>query len=115
VDVDDLCFGDPRYPAALTMAVLMAQGGPVAYVKAWLRHAAQTDDPVFWLYVSAFLLDLMSEHGHRFNGMNTPPRLGRGGRCALRLRPASPEYDHSRPSGVARSRRPCGGKHGRGQ
>jgi aminoglycoside phosphotransferase len=26
VDVDDLCFGDPRYPAALTMAVLMAQG-----------------------------------------------------------------------------------------
>ena len=50
------------------MAVLMALGESVAYVKAWPRHAAQTDDPVFWLYVSPFLLDLMSEHGHRFNG-----------------------------------------------
>ena len=72
VDVDDVCFGDPRWPAALTMAVLMAQGGPVAYVKAWLRHAGQTDDPVFWLYVSAFLLDLMSEHGQTFNGNERP-------------------------------------------
>jgi hypothetical protein len=54
------------------MAVLMAQGGPVAYVKAWLRHAGQTDDPVFWLYVSAFLLDLISEHGQTFNGNERP-------------------------------------------
>jgi aminoglycoside phosphotransferase len=72
VDVDDLCFGDPRHPAALTMAVLMAQGGPVPYVEAWLRHAGQTDDPVFWLYVSAFQLDLMSEHGQTFNGNERP-------------------------------------------
>jgi aminoglycoside phosphotransferase (APT) family kinase protein len=72
VDVDDLCFGDPRYPAALTMAVLMAQGGPVGYVKAWLRHAGQTEDRVFWLYVAGFLLDLMSEHGLTFNGNERP-------------------------------------------
>ena len=68
VDVDDLCFGDPRYPAALTLAVLMATGGPKNYVEAWLRHAGAPDDATFRLYVAAFLLDLMSEHGHAFNG-----------------------------------------------
>jgi hypothetical protein len=68
VDVDDLCFGDPRYPAALTLAALMAYGGPDSYVSAWLRHTAQSDDRIFRLYVSLFLLDLMSEHGQTFNG-----------------------------------------------
>jgi aminoglycoside phosphotransferase len=68
VDVDDLCFGDVRYPAALTLAVLMADGGPIQYVSSWLRHAGQPDDAVFRLYVSIFLLDLMSEHGQAFNG-----------------------------------------------
>ncbi|MGI4765324.1 MAG: phosphotransferase family protein [Janthinobacterium lividum] len=68
VDVDDLCFGDPRYPAALTLAVLLAYGGPVEYVSAWLRHAGQSDDQTFRLYVSLFLLDLMAEHGQVFNG-----------------------------------------------
>ena len=58
------------------MAVLITQGGPVAYVKAWLWHAGQSDDPVFRLYVSAFLLDLMSEHGHRFNGNERPSTPG---------------------------------------
>ena len=76
------------------MAVLMAQGGPVAYVKAWLLYAEQKDDPVFWLYVSAFLLDLMSEHGHRFNGNERPstPASRRSLRlafeaCIARIRP----------------------------
>jgi Phosphotransferase enzyme family len=94
VDVDDLCFGDPRYPAALTMAVLMTQGGPVAYVEAWLRHAGQTEDPVFWLYVGAFLLDLMSEHGQTFNGneRSSTPAARRSLRlafeaCVARIRP----------------------------
>jgi len=68
VDVDDLCFGDPRYPAALTLAALMAYGGPARYVAAWLRHAEQPDDRVFRLYVALFLLDLMAEHGQTFNG-----------------------------------------------
>jgi aminoglycoside phosphotransferase (APT) family kinase protein len=72
VDVDDLCFGDPRYPAALTLAVLMAYGGPVQYVSTWLRHAKQPDDPTFRLYVSLFLLDLMAEHGQMFNGNERP-------------------------------------------
>jgi hypothetical protein len=72
VDVDDLCFGDPRYPAALTLAVLTAYGGPVRYVSAWLRHAGQPDDRVFRLYVALFLLELMAEHGQTFNGNERP-------------------------------------------
>ncbi|NTF64942.1 phosphotransferase family protein [Rhizobium rhizogenes] len=72
VDVDDLCFGDPRYPAALTLAALMAYGGPVSYVSAWLRHAGQADDELFRLYTSVLLLDLMAEHGYVFNGNETP-------------------------------------------
>jgi aminoglycoside phosphotransferase len=72
VDVDDLCFGDPRYAAALTMAVILAYGGPQHYVAALLRQAGQTDDRVFRLYVAVSLLDLMSEHGHDFNGNQSP-------------------------------------------
>lgn len=72
VDVDDLCFGDARYPVALTLASLMAYGGPVYYAASWLRHAQHADDRVFRLYVSLFLLDLMSEHGQVFNGDLSP-------------------------------------------
>jgi aminoglycoside phosphotransferase (APT) family kinase protein len=68
VDVDDLCFGDPRYPAALTLAAMMAYGGPTFYVSAWLNRAGLADDRLFRLYVAVFLLDLMSEHGHASNG-----------------------------------------------
>ncbi len=82
VDVDDLCFGDPRYPAALTLAALMARDGPVRYVSAWLHHAGRTDDRVFRLYVAVFLLDLMAEHGQVFNGNERPSSPGE--RSALR-------------------------------
>jgi hypothetical protein len=41
VDVDDLCFGDPRYPAALTLAALLASGGPTRYVSVWLQHSGR--------------------------------------------------------------------------
>ncbi|MGA7805140.1 aminoglycoside phosphotransferase family protein [Bradyrhizobium sp.] len=72
VDVDDLCFGDPRYAAALTLAVLTVQRGPLQYVSAWLRHAGLSDDRLFRLYVTLFLLDLMAEHGQVFNGNQRP-------------------------------------------
>lgn len=72
VDVDDLCFGDPRYPAALTLAALMAQGWPIGYVAAWRRCAGWADDRLFRFYATLFLLDFMSEHGQTFNG-NQPP------------------------------------------
>lgn len=71
VDVDDLCFGDARYPAALTLAVLTAYyGGLDDYVSAWMCRAGHSVDRVFHLYVALFLLDLMSAHGHVFNGNN---------------------------------------------
>ncbi len=68
VDVDDLCFGDPRYAPALTLAVLRGYGGPTAYIDAWMAAAEHRDDQIFQLYVAMFLVDLMAEHGHRFNG-----------------------------------------------
>ena len=72
VDVDDLCFGDPRYAPALTKAVLLAYGGPLHYVDAWMRAAGHDDDAVFRFYVALFLVDLMAEHGHVSNGNERP-------------------------------------------
>jgi aminoglycoside phosphotransferase len=72
VDVDDLCFGDPRYAAALTLAALLNWGGPTAYVDAWLQHAGARDDRLFRVYVLVFLVDFMSEHGQVFNGNQRP-------------------------------------------
>jgi hypothetical protein len=72
VDVDDLCFGDPRYTAVLTLAALTVQRGPLQYVSAWLQQAGWSDDRLFRLYVTLFLLDLMAEHGQVFNGNQSP-------------------------------------------
>jgi aminoglycoside phosphotransferase len=71
VDVDDLCFGDPRYVVALTFASLMSSGGPTRYVDAWMNAAGHRNDRIFRLYVALFLVDFMSEHGQEFNG-NAP-------------------------------------------
>ncbi len=68
VDVDDLCFGDPRYVPALTLAALSAFGGPACYVDAWMNAAGFQDDGIFRLYVVLFTVDFMSEHGQVFNG-----------------------------------------------
>jgi aminoglycoside phosphotransferase (APT) family kinase protein len=72
VDVDDLCFGDPRYVAALTLASLLVSGGPAGYVDAWLGQAGLADDRLFRLYVAVFLVDFMAEHGQVFNGNQRP-------------------------------------------
>jgi aminoglycoside phosphotransferase (APT) family kinase protein len=71
VDVDDLCFGDPRYTPALTLAVLKGYGGPQSYVAHWMEAAGHADDAAFGLYVALFLIDLMAEHGQVFNGNET--------------------------------------------
>ena len=71
VDVDELCFGDPRYVVALTLASLLASGGPIHYVDAWMNAANYRDDRIFRLYVALFIVDFMSEHGQEFNG-NVP-------------------------------------------
>jgi aminoglycoside phosphotransferase (APT) family kinase protein len=72
VDVDDLCFGDPRYAPALTLAALTSMSGPRHYVDYWMQAAGHRNDHLFRLYVALFLLDLMSEHGHVFNGNERP-------------------------------------------
>jgi aminoglycoside phosphotransferase len=72
VDVDDLCFGDPRYVVALTLASLMAFGGPTRYVDAWMNSANYRNDRVFRLYVALFIVDFMSEHGQELNGNVLP-------------------------------------------
>ncbi len=72
VDVDDLCFGDPRYAVALTHAALLNGDGPVAYPDMWLAAAGLAADPLYWLYVASFLVDFMAEHGQVFNGNERP-------------------------------------------
>lgn len=72
VDVDDLCFGDPRYTPALTLAALAAHRGPHHYVDHWLQAAGHADDRLFRFYAVVFLLDLAGEHGQVFNGNETP-------------------------------------------
>lgn len=67
VDVDDLCFGDPRYVVALTLAALTGSGGPTHYVDAWIHSANFRDDRIFRIYVALFIVDFMSEHGQSFN------------------------------------------------
>jgi aminoglycoside phosphotransferase len=68
VDVDDLCFGDSRYPIALTMAALTCYGGPTSYASHWLKIAKGHDDCLFRLYVAIHILGLISDHGHNSNG-----------------------------------------------
>ncbi len=73
VDVDDLCFGDPRYVVALTHVALLTRGHPTFYTETWMRRAGFAHDRRFRLYVAMFLADFMSERGQRFNGNEAPP------------------------------------------
>jgi aminoglycoside phosphotransferase len=84
VDVDDLCFGDPRYVVALTFASLRASDSPTHYVDAWMNAAGYHNDRLFRLYVALFLVDFMSEHGQEFNG-NVPPSSADGRGRLLRV------------------------------
>jgi aminoglycoside phosphotransferase (APT) family kinase protein len=72
VDVDDLCFGDPRYAPALTRVAMLVHGGPIDYVTTWMARAGLPQDGLFEFYVAVFLLDFMSEHGTVFNGNEAP-------------------------------------------
>lgn len=72
VDVDDLCFGDPRFVAALVTVALRANGLREDYATYLMQAAGWTDDHLFRFYVAAFLLDFMSEHGQVFNGNQRP-------------------------------------------
>jgi aminoglycoside phosphotransferase (APT) family kinase protein len=65
VDVDDLCYGDPRFVPALTHVAL--RDVPVDYADYLMQAAGWADDRAYRLYIAVILLDFMSEHGQRFN------------------------------------------------
>jgi aminoglycoside phosphotransferase len=77
VDVDDLCWGDPRFAVALTLAAVQAFGGSQQYVAAWMRLAGFRDDRLFRAYVALFVLDLLSEQGTASNGNEVVANAGR--------------------------------------
>ena len=77
VDVDDLCWGDPRFAAALTLAAIEAFGGSRRYVAAWMRMARFRDDRLFRAYVALFALDFLSEQGMTSNGNQCAPDAAR--------------------------------------
>lgn len=68
IDVDSLCYGDPRLTPALTFASLAATGGPIAYVESWMARAGQPMDRLFRFYVTRCLVSFMAEHGQDLNG-----------------------------------------------
>ena len=67
VDVDDLCFGDPRYTVALTSVALLTRGIALDYTATWMRLAGFANDRLFRVYLALFLADFMSERGTQFN------------------------------------------------
>ena len=79
-DVDDLCWGDPHFAAALTLAAVEAFGGSRHYVATWMRLAGLRDDRLFRTYVALFLLDFLSEQGTAFNGNEAAPDTEEGAR-----------------------------------
>jgi aminoglycoside phosphotransferase (APT) family kinase protein len=68
VDVDDLCFGDPRFAVALTLVALLAHGESSIYADIWMKAAGLSSDALFRLYVLTIVIGFMSEHGQTFNG-----------------------------------------------
>lgn len=72
VDVDDLCFGDPLLPIALTRTSLLRNGENTRYIDVWMKTSGREEDQeTLDLYTAVFCLDLISEYGMRFNG-NVP-------------------------------------------
>jgi aminoglycoside phosphotransferase (APT) family kinase protein len=95
VDVDELCFGDPRYVVALTSASLALRGRSQHYVEALLAHGGHRDDALFRLYVASFLVDFMGEHGHAFNGNATASTVENRARVIAALERALRRLDEA--------------------
>jgi hypothetical protein len=54
------------------LASLVVSDGPIRYVDAWINAAGFRADGLFYLYVTLFIVDFMSEHGQVFNGNAKP-------------------------------------------
>ena len=68
VDVDRLCWGDPRYAPARTAMQLLNMGLPTGYAEAWLALAGGKADAGFWLYVAICCVAFMADYGQPNSG-----------------------------------------------
>jgi aminoglycoside phosphotransferase (APT) family kinase protein len=68
VDVDRLCWGDPRYAPARTAMQLLNMGLPTGYAEAWLALAGGKADASFWLYVAICCVAFMADFGQANSG-----------------------------------------------
>jgi aminoglycoside phosphotransferase (APT) family kinase protein len=68
VDVDRLCWGDPRYAPARTAMQLLNMGWPTGYAEAWLALAGGKADAGFWLYVAICCVAFMADYGQPNSG-----------------------------------------------
>lgn len=63
VDVNGLCWGDPRYAVAATYVALRNGDQPTDFAEAWAALAGQPRDRLFWLYAATAAIQLMGEYG----------------------------------------------------
>lgn len=72
VDVDRLCWGDPRYAPARAAMALLNRGLGTGFPEAWLALSGASADAGFWLYVAicctAFLADLGNGAAEKMRG-----------------------------------------------
>jgi aminoglycoside phosphotransferase (APT) family kinase protein len=68
VDVDRLCWGDPRYAPARTAMAMLNMGLPTGYAEAWLALAGGRADASFWLYVAVCCVAFMADYGQAGSG-----------------------------------------------
>ncbi len=98
VDVDDLCWGDSRFAAALTLAAIEAFGGAPRYAAAWMRLAGFRADRLFRTYVALCVLDFLSEQGMGFNGNERVADAGRRAHLLALLGRTLSAVDAQRPA-----------------
>jgi len=68
VDVDDLCWGDPRFAPALTLAAMQAFGGSATTSRPGCDGSDSKDDRLFRTYAALLAPDLVTEQDKIFNG-----------------------------------------------
>jgi aminoglycoside phosphotransferase (APT) family kinase protein len=68
VDVDRLCWGDPRYAPARTAMAMLNMGLPTGYAEAWLALGGGRVDASFWLYVAICCVAFMADYGQPHSG-----------------------------------------------
>jgi len=71
VDINGLCWGDPRMAPAVTLMALLNAGLSTAYAESWLALSGQNRDGLFWLYVGVACVQVMGECGRTDQGTAT--------------------------------------------